>query len=91
LKIFQLFIIRPAMSPVACVAGPQFYGGPDLQRAGFWRANQAPHKIEACNQKSLLMAHARISYSYPVRSAAYFPERKLPLETLRLDQVELRP
>jgi hypothetical protein len=23
---------------VACVAGPQFYGGPDLQRAGFWRA-----------------------------------------------------
>jgi hypothetical protein len=20
------------------VAGPQFYGGPDLQRAGFWRA-----------------------------------------------------
>jgi hypothetical protein len=23
---------------LACVAGPQFYGGPDLQRAGFWRA-----------------------------------------------------
>jgi hypothetical protein len=23
---------------IACVAGPQFYGGPDLQRAGFWRA-----------------------------------------------------
>ena len=23
---------------VACVAGPQFYGGPALQRAGFWRA-----------------------------------------------------
>jgi hypothetical protein len=45
---------------VACVAGPQFYGGPDLQRAGFWRArgrievparilpvaNQTPHKTE---------------------------------------------
>ena len=29
---------------VACVAGPQFYGGPDLQRVGF--ANQAPHKTE---------------------------------------------
>jgi hypothetical protein len=26
------------MTIVACVAGPQFYGGPDLQRAGFWRA-----------------------------------------------------
>ena len=25
-------------SHLACVAGPQFYGGPDLQRAGFWRA-----------------------------------------------------
>ena len=24
--------------PIACVAGAQFYGGPDLQRAGFWRA-----------------------------------------------------
>ena len=23
---------------LACVAGPQFYGGLDLQRAGFWRA-----------------------------------------------------
>ena len=23
---------------LACVAGPKFYGGPDLQRAGFWRA-----------------------------------------------------
>jgi hypothetical protein len=23
---------------LVCVAGPQFYGGPDLQRAGFWRA-----------------------------------------------------
>ena len=23
---------------LACVAGPQFYGGPDLKRAGFWRA-----------------------------------------------------
>ena len=28
---------------IACVAGPQFYGGPDLQRAGFWRAS---HKTE---------------------------------------------
>ena len=27
-----------AGEPLACVAGPQFYGGPDLQRAGFWRA-----------------------------------------------------
>ena len=27
-----------ARQHVACVAGPQFYGGPDLQRAGFWRA-----------------------------------------------------
>ena len=26
---------------LACVAGPQFYGGPDLQRAGFWRACHA--------------------------------------------------
>jgi hypothetical protein len=23
------------MARVACVAGPQFYGGPDLQRAGY--------------------------------------------------------
>ena len=22
------------------MAGPQFYGGPDLQRAGFWRARE---------------------------------------------------
>jgi hypothetical protein len=30
------------------VAGPQFYGGPDLQRAAkiLPAANQAPHKIE---------------------------------------------
>ena len=31
------------------MAGPQFYGGPDLQRAGFWRARgriEAPHKFE---------------------------------------------
>ena len=27
---------------IACVAGPQFYGGPDLQRAGFWRARILP-------------------------------------------------
>jgi hypothetical protein len=43
---------------VACVAGPQFYGGPDLQRAGFWRAWGAkscplqirpPIKLRACH------------------------------------------
>jgi hypothetical protein len=31
-------IDAPTPDWVACVAGPQFYGGPDLQRAGFWRA-----------------------------------------------------
>jgi hypothetical protein len=32
---------------LACVAGPQFYGGPDLQPAKILpAANQAPHKIE---------------------------------------------
>ena len=34
---FGKVIVRAA-DKVACVAGPQFYGGPDLQRAGFWRA-----------------------------------------------------
>jgi hypothetical protein len=27
--------VRMISTPLACVAGPQFYGGPDLQRAGF--------------------------------------------------------
>jgi hypothetical protein len=27
-----------ATTGLACVAGPKFYEGPDLQRAGFWRA-----------------------------------------------------
>ena len=41
LQIFWLYIyLRPlqSLTCLACVAGPQFYGGPDLQRAGFWRA-----------------------------------------------------
>ena len=29
---------KSSVSKLACVAGPQFYCGPDLQRAGFWRA-----------------------------------------------------
>jgi hypothetical protein len=41
--------VHPKIRGLACVAGSQFYGGPDLQRAGFWRANQAPHKTEACH------------------------------------------
>jgi hypothetical protein len=59
LPIYMVVIVQRML---ACVAGPQFYGGPDLQRAGFWQAqgkksspvpakilpaaNQARHKIE---------------------------------------------
>ena len=39
IPLFQYcFIILVASVHLACVACPQFYGGPDLQRAGFWRA-----------------------------------------------------
>ena len=34
----NLMTINKTEYYLACVAGPQFYGGPDLQRAGFWRA-----------------------------------------------------
>jgi hypothetical protein len=43
-KKHRLFLGLPknrltlVMTILACVAGPQFYGGPDLQRAGFWQA-----------------------------------------------------
>jgi hypothetical protein len=37
--IFTIAHYIPSASwHIACMAGPQFYGGPDLQRAGFWRA-----------------------------------------------------
>ena len=32
------FVLSLFLQDLACVAGPQFYGGPDLQRAGFLRA-----------------------------------------------------
>ena len=47
---------------LACVAGPQFYGGPDLQRAGSAPArilpvaNQAPHKTEGLPRRLPLSA-----------------------------------
>ena len=34
--LFSVYLIATVC--IACVAGPQFYGGPDLQRAGFWPA-----------------------------------------------------
>ena len=33
---------------IACGAGPQFYGGPDLQRAGFWRT-RGPWPPKSCS------------------------------------------
>ena len=54
LKIWSFPIIKI----LACVTGPQFYGGPDLQRAGFWRARGGgglrlkigpPIKLRACH------------------------------------------
>ena len=53
------------------MAGPPFYGGPDLQRAGFWRARgriQAPHKteglprrLEISRQRSLFQVVASLA------------------------------
>ena len=33
--LFILIFVSKEGCIVACVTGPQFYGGPDLQRAGF--------------------------------------------------------
>jgi hypothetical protein len=44
------------MARVACVAGPQFYGGPDLQRAGFWRARG---RIEGLQESQPFMTTRR--------------------------------
>jgi hypothetical protein len=45
-----------ALIALACVAGPQFYGGPDLQRAGFWRARG---RIEGMQQNPPFMTTRR--------------------------------
>jgi hypothetical protein len=47
------------LSEVACVAGPQFYGGPDLQRTGFWRARG---RIEGLQESLPFMTTQRIFF-----------------------------
>jgi hypothetical protein len=60
--IFHLSVItinntvNMAAERIACVAGPQFLGGPDLQRAGFWRARG---RIEGLQQSLPFMTTRR--------------------------------
>jgi hypothetical protein len=48
-----------AVSQVACVADSQFYWGPDLQRAGFWRALG---RIEGLQESPSFMTTRRSDY-----------------------------
>jgi hypothetical protein len=50
---------------IACVAGPQFYGGPDLQRAGFWRARG---RIEGLQENPPFMTTRRSDSERWIRS-----------------------
>ena len=57
---------RSTCRKLACVAGPQFYGGPDLQRAGkiLPAANQAPHKIEGLPRRLVESIKLRYALTY---------------------------
>jgi hypothetical protein len=53
------------------VAGPQFYGGPDLQRAGFWRARGA---IGEYSHRLRLGEYVRVNYREGGLYVIYSPE-----------------
>ena len=46
--MIAVMFLKVATCWIACVAGPQFYGGPDLQRAGILpRARQNPARCKS--------------------------------------------